>query len=110
VTDPLRLNRLVRGMIAEDIRRSESRFGTGIVAIVEGGYAAVRKGDPEAEATPGFMVSPELSVAEGDHVWYFDDGGTKMVRAVLNRNAVIPDDLTLVNLTLTGRLVRPSVR
>jgi hypothetical protein len=91
VTDPFAINRLIDEMIAIRLQRPAARFGDGIVATAEAGYASVRKGDPEAPPTPGFTVSPELAVQAGDHVWYFDDGGFKLIIKVLSRNAVLPD-------------------
>lgn len=109
MTDPFRLNRIIRDVMADDIRRLDNRFGIGIIDAVEGGFASVHKGDPQAPATPGFVVPPDMSLAPGDQVLYMDAQRMKLVLRALNRNVVLPDDLTLVNLTLTGRLIRDSV-
>lgn len=106
--DPNRIVKLIRSTVADDLEKAGARFGIGIVDQVEGGYASVRKGDPEAAATPGFIVSPDLNVLSGDNVWYYDMDRFRLVVKVLSRNAVIPDELTVKDLTLTGRLVRAS--
>lgn len=87
MSDPFQLNRLIRDVVSPDLRRLDERFGDGVVAIAEGGYCSVRKGDPEAPATPGFFVPPDVYVASGDHVWYFDSGGFKVIVKNLNRAA-----------------------
>lgn len=109
MTDPFRLNQIIRGVMADEIRRIDNRFGIGLVDAVEGGFASIRKGDPLAPATPGFVVPPDMHIVSGDQVLYMDEARLKLVLRALNRNVVLPDDLTLVNLTLTGRLVRNSV-
>lgn len=84
-------------------------WGDGIIATFEAPHASVRKGDPLAPATGGFYVSPELRVEVGDHVFYFEQGAFRLVLTVLNRNGVIPEEITLNHLELTGRTVRSSV-
>jgi hypothetical protein len=91
MTDPFRLNRIVRTIVEDRVRTTESRFGSGIVDQVEAGVASVRKGDPEARPTPGYGVPPELTVLPGDNVWYFDNERYKLIVKVLNRNAMAPD-------------------
>lgn len=109
MTDPFRLNQIIRNVMSDDIRRLDNRFGIGLVDAVEGGFASIRKGDPESPATPGFVVPPDMHIASGDQVLYMDAARLRLVLRALNRNVVLPNDLTLVNLTLTGRLVRNSV-
>jgi hypothetical protein len=87
MSDPFSLTRLIRDVMKGDLDALDRRFGDGIAATVEGQYCSVRKGDPEAPATPGFFITPELAVSEGDHVWYFDSGGYKLVLKNLSRIA-----------------------
>jgi hypothetical protein len=87
MTDPFQLNRLIQTIVQRELARAD-HWGDGIAAVVEGSYASVRKGDPLAEPTPGFFVAPDLVVREGDHVWFYDDGGFKLIVKVLSRNAL----------------------
>ena len=90
MSDPFQLNKLVDAMVQRAVQGERGRFGDGVVAVAEGSYASVRKGDPEAPATPGFYAPPDLAVVAGDHVWYFDGGGFKLILKVLNRSALKP--------------------
>jgi hypothetical protein len=105
--DPVELVRLIRRITTEETGSLRRQWGDGTAETVEGSYAAVRKAGATV-ATPGFFIPPHLTLEPGDHVFWFDAGGYKRIIDVLNRNAVIPDDLELHDLTLTGRLVRAS--
>lgn len=105
----LEMVRLVRRIAVDESRRVAQVFVDGSVEAVVGNVASVRKADPQASATPGFFVPPMLHVLPGDHVWVYDNGGYKLILAVLNRNAILPSGLTLDDLTLTGTLRRTGV-
>lgn len=82
--------KLVRTM--DDVHRSrvqtlKQAFGVGLVAAVDAGFAAVRKGDEATPATGGFQIPPQLLLRVGDLVWYFDLAGFRIVVACLNRDA-----------------------
>lgn len=109
MSDPLQLNAHIRRLVRDELRPLEAQFGDGSVATVEGNFAAIRKGDPEGPPTPGFFVPPHITLAVDDHVWYYDAGGFKLVLMALNRNVVLPDDLTLHNLVIAGSLQRTGI-
>jgi hypothetical protein len=81
----LDLVRLIRTVAADEI--GHDPFGDGIAAAVEGNYCSVQ-GDADGVPTPGFFIVPGLNVIVGDHVFYRDASGYKVVLAVLNRDVL----------------------
>jgi hypothetical protein len=91
-TDDLELQRLLNQAIArvadERLAPVAQGFARGIVDVVVGSTAWVRKGTAADPPTPGFDVLPHLDVQVGDLVWYYELGNDRLIVGNLSRGGI----------------------